>query len=103
MKRVKRPEVVWNKILPLPLGTKVKIVKDLTLRHLERGAAPAYIAAEGVISGYVSEEWKQALHTGTLPTYSSEISKETLYVIRLENLIHAEHVAFRRQEFEVLE
>jgi hypothetical protein len=97
--------IVWDKIAPLPIGTKVRIVRDVTLKHYQHEFRPitgTYLGKEGEVAGYVEDNWKRTMSEDKNHPYPPEIRNEVMYVISLPLEKRMELIAFRRQEFEVI-
>jgi hypothetical protein len=91
---------VWHKILPFPVGTKVKVVKE-GIRIAREDRLSEFFGKIGYVIGYVDEEWKEnMIHVGCYPP---RIREEKLYEVKFEmNDPAATSYAFRYTELEVV-
>lgn len=88
---------VWNKILPLPLGTKVKVIQN-TINKVETLGRRHLIGKVGVVIEHVHKSWKLTMIRDEY--YPPCILKETMYVLSFDNF---GRYAYRCTELEAVE
>lgn len=87
---------VWHKILPLPIGTKVKIVRNTINRAKELGRIEL-VGRIGTVVEYVDDTWKKIMITDGY--YPDSISREMMYVLTFKS---GGRYAYRSSELEVV-
>lgn len=89
-------EEVWHKILPLPFGSKVRIVKN-TINRVEELGRIQLVGTIGKVEGYVQDDWKRIMIDNGY--YPESICKEMMYVLSFGG---KGRYAYRSSELEVV-
>lgn len=88
---------LWNRILPLPIGTKVRVSKN-TIAHADKLGREELIGRIGVVIDYAQDTWKHRMILDHY--YPPAILKETIYVLAFRG---RGRYAYRCIELEVIQ
>jgi len=91
----KTSQALWHKIIPFPIGTKVRKIRNEAV--LPQGRSEPPLLTEGVVIEYVDDSWKHSMISAGC--YPEEILKETMYHVRFEK---GGGYAIRGQELEAV-